>query len=251
MSNTVFKDYSRYYNVLYKEKDYQGEVNYIDALIRKYADGPVQTIIDLGCGTGKHDRFLAEKGYQITGVDLSEDMLAIARQSGIAGAGFYQGDIRSVRLDKKFDVVLSLFHVISYQLSGQDLQQAFNTAKEHLKPGGIFIFDFWYGPGVITDKPTQRKKEAEDDTLKITRYTTPVMHPNDNIVDVQFDVDIMDKKTGQSFQLKEIHRMRYLFMPELRQLLDNAGFSILNEEEWLSGKIPGFNSWNACIIAKN
>ena len=250
MKNPVFKDYSRYYNLLYKDKNYQAETNYIDELIRKYSSQPVTTVLNLGCGTGKHDLFLAKKGYQITGVDLSDDMLDIARQSAIPGANFYQGDIRTLRLNKTFDAVISLFHVMSYQVTWQDLLDAFTTAKAHLNPGGIFIFDFWYGPGVLSDQPTERKKEAEDNELKITRYTTPVMHPNDNIVDVQFDVNITDKKTLQNFQLKETHRMRYLFLPELRQLLDTAGFTILTEEEWLSGQTPGLNSWNACIIAK-
>ncbi|MEP6674221.1 MAG: class I SAM-dependent methyltransferase [Ferruginibacter sp.] len=250
MSSTVFKDYSKYYNLLYKDKDYQKEVGYIDSLIQKYADGQVNSIIDFGCGTGKHDYYLAEKGYHITGVDLSDDMLVIANSSEIRNTDFIQGDIRKVRLGKIYDVALSLFHVISYQQTWQDLFDSFTTAKLHLKSGGIFIFDFWYGPGVISDKPTERKKLVEDEELKIIRYTKPVMFPNDNVVDVNFEVHITDKKTNQEYQLSEIHRMRYLFLPELRNLLSTVGFSVIGEEEWITGAVPAFSSWNACIIAK-
>lgn len=75
---TTFGNYSRYYNLLYKDKDYKGEAGFIYDLIQKYSPG-AKSILDLGCGTGRHDLLLAEKGYAITGVDMSEEMLLIAR----------------------------------------------------------------------------------------------------------------------------------------------------------------------------
>ena len=74
----VFGNYSRYYNLLYKDKDYKGEAGFIHDLIQKYSPG-AKSILDLGCGTGRHDVLLAEKGYVMTGVDMSEEMLLIAR----------------------------------------------------------------------------------------------------------------------------------------------------------------------------
>ncbi len=74
----TFGNYSRYYNLLYKDKDYRGEAGFIHDLIRKYSP-EAKTILDLGCGTGRHDLLLAKKGYAITGVDMSEEMLLIAR----------------------------------------------------------------------------------------------------------------------------------------------------------------------------
>ena len=74
----AFGNYSRYYNLLYKDKDYKGEAGFIHDLIQKYSPG-AKSILDLGCGTGRHDLLLAEKGYAITGVDMSEEMLLIAR----------------------------------------------------------------------------------------------------------------------------------------------------------------------------
>ena len=74
----TFGNYSRYYNLLYKDKDYSGETGFIHDLIQKHSPA-AKTILDLGCGTGRHDFLLAEKGYAITGVDMSEEMLLIAR----------------------------------------------------------------------------------------------------------------------------------------------------------------------------
>src|SRR3990172_5281821 len=75
---TVFGKYSSYYNLLYKDEDYAGEVEYIHNLIQKHSPG-AKSILDLGCGTGRHDLLLAEKGYSVTGVDQSEEMLAVAK----------------------------------------------------------------------------------------------------------------------------------------------------------------------------
>jgi 2-polyprenyl-3-methyl-5-hydroxy-6-metoxy-1,4-benzoquinol methylase len=102
---------------------------------------------------------LAEKGYAMTGVDLSEEMLAVANsqlstaiQQGSLNSqppslNFLQGDIRTVRLGKAFDVVVSLFHVVSYQTTNKDLTDAFATARAHLHRAE-FHFDRWYGPAV-------------------------------------------------------------------------------------------------------
>src|SRR5512136_1906001 len=103
MGMSVFGAYSRYYNLLYKDKDYKGEADYVHRLIEKHRPG-AKSILDLGCGTGRHDLLLAEKGYAVTGVDMSEDMLGVAN-AGVAGRAsrastlsFQRGDIRALRL---------------------------------------------------------------------------------------------------------------------------------------------------------
>jgi SAM-dependent methyltransferase len=246
---SVFKEYSHYYNLLYKDKNYVGEADYIDGLIQKFSITKPYTVLNLGCGTGKHDNLLASKGYKMSGVDFSTDMLDIAREN-YPDIDFFEGDIRTLKLKKRFDVVLSLFHVISYQTLNKDIYDAFLTAKQHLKTGGIFIFDFWYGPSVIAEMPSTRTKEVEDEKLKIVRYTTPKIFPNENRVDVNFDVEITNKQSQEVTKLKELHQMRYLFLPELRQLLNSAGFMIQSEEEWMSGGSLGFHSWSGCIVAR-
>ncbi len=86
----TFGNYSRYYNLLYKDKDYIGEVDFIHDLIQKYSPD-AQNILDLGCGTGRHDALLAEKGYAITGVDMSEEMLLIAHSQQLNSSIFFMG----------------------------------------------------------------------------------------------------------------------------------------------------------------
>lgn len=247
----VFKDYSKYYNLLYKDKDYHAEADYVLSLIQKNSAGS-KSILNLGCGTGNHDFIFADKGFQVTGADLSQGMIDIAsaKLNNRKDLRFIQGDMRELRLHQNFDVVLSLFHVMSYQTSNADLDAAMKTAGDHLEKGGLFIFDCWYGPGVLTDRPSVRNRNFEDDHYLVTRLSTPQLFANTNCVDVQFDVTILDKATQKNYTIHEIHTMRYLFLPELNYYLDKAGFELLNAEEWLSGKELSYTSWNATLVCR-
>lgn len=262
----VFDDYSAYYDLLYQQKDYRAEAAYIHKLIKTHHSN-VKSILDLGCGTGAHDFFLAEMGYNIVGVDQSEKMLNIAEEKKNCftqeiqdKVSFIQGDIRDLKLDEKpdrpacrtgrFDVVTALFHVMSYQTTDDDLQKAFATAAKYLNPGGVFIFDCWYGPAVLAELPEKREKTLEDDTLLIKRTALPVMKEKEQLVEVNYTINITTKATGKTIELKETHRMRYLFLPEIESLFISHGFEMLLSEEWLSSKALGESTWSACFVAK-
>ena len=77
----VFEDYSKFYDTFYKDKDYSEECDFIESVFQRYSGRPVKTILDLGCGTGGHTIPLAERGYLLTGVDLSAWMLKEAKVS--------------------------------------------------------------------------------------------------------------------------------------------------------------------------
>ena len=94
--------YSQYYDLLYQDKDYLKEVKYIDNLIKKYSS-ETRKILDLGCGTGKHDALLCDKGYVIHGVDISEDMLKVAeirRKDREEKLTFSKSDITQLSLNQ-------------------------------------------------------------------------------------------------------------------------------------------------------
>jgi SAM-dependent methyltransferase len=245
-----FGKYSHYYDLLYRDKDYAGEADYVDNLIHKFHLN-TKSILDLGCGTGRHAMHLVKKGYLIHGVDMSEEMLAEAiKRADEEQLTFSEGDIRTIRLDKSFDAIIALFHVISYQTSNEDLQRAFAAACEHLKPDGVLIFDCWYGPAVLTERPVVRIKRVEDDKLEITRLAEPVMRANENVVDVAFHAFIRDKESGVTEEVKETHQIRYLFKPELELLLNQAGFVIEGSFEFQTNKGLDYNTWNACFVAR-
>ena len=247
----VFKEYAKYYDLFYQDKDYNFEVDYVDNLIGKYF-GKADSILDLGCGTGKHAALFAQKGYLVHGVDISKDMIVQAKYNfgDSDKLVFSCGDVRRVDLNEKFDVVLSLFHVFSYQATDDDLKMTFSTIAKHLKKDGIFIFDCWYGPAVLKNKPVKRVKRIENKEVMLTRIANPVVYPDDNIVDVHYDIDFFNKNSGEKGNIKEIHKMRYLFESEIEKFLAEGGLSLLSCEEWVTGKEPTSDSWSVCFVCK-
>lgn len=250
---SVFDEYARYYNLLYADKDYDAEVGYVDQLLKKHATKPVEHIVDIGSGTGNHDLLLARKGYRVDGVDRAVNMVDIARarvKPGLA-VTFHQGDAASFDLGIKADAVVSLFHVMSYLTATDELAAAFANARRHVSSGGLFAFDFWYGPAVLTERPTERLKTMQDDATDVYRFASPVLRENDNVVEVRYKVVVVDRATQQARTIDELHEMRYFFLPELSYLLDRAGFDICAALRWMSlTESPGCHSWNACMVGR-
>lgn len=253
---SVFGEYARYYDLLYRDKPYREEAEYLRRLILSYAP-EAHSLVELGCGTGAHAEHLARAGMEVHGADLSEWMLerAAARRSMLPDdvaqrLHFSPGDVRDIRLGLRVDVVISLFHVMSYQSENSDLQAMFATAREHLRPGGVFVFDVWYGPAVLADRPVVRVKELEDEELRITRIAQPTLYPSRNLVDVHYRIMAYEKRTGCYSETEETHRMRYLFSPEVELLATQAGFIVIDAQEWMSGRVPGFDTWGVCFICR-
>ena len=253
--SSVFNAYARYYDLLYRDKDYAAEVDYVMSLVGRYAP-KAKRILELGCGTGMHAELLARKGYEVHGIDLSESMLAGAEArkrslpSEVADKlSFSLGNARSIRLNEQFDIVLSLFHVMSYQTTETAISAAFDTAAIHLVKGGILFFDYWYGPAVLSQKPATRIKRLGNEDIQVTRIAEPVLRENENIVDVNYEIWIDDRKGGIE-RLSETHNMRYWFLPELAFLLEQTGFEHCSTESWLSELPPSCDSWAACTTAR-
>jgi SAM-dependent methyltransferase len=243
----VFNAYSRYYDLLYRDKDYAAEVEYIDNLLKRYqVSGP--KLLEFGSGTGKHGRLLAERGYQVTGIERSAEMVELAVETD--GFKCQQGDISTIQLGQTFDAVLSMFHVISYQVSNRSATAAFARAADHLRSGGLFIFDVWYSPAVYAQRPEVRVKRMEDDAIQITRIAEPVVILNENRVDVNYTIFVRDRSSGEVQTPTETHPMRHFSLPELDLLATQNGFERLAAEEFLTGNAPSEHTWGVCIVLR-
>ena len=251
----VFQDYAYYYNMIYKEKNHAEEAKIVDRLIKKKVDKKHPIVLNIGCGTGRHDYEFSKLGYIIKGVDLSPDMINVAKDnySDEIEAGmmsFEVGNFQTYETDRQYDIVTSLFHVISYQNSNKEVLDSFNTAYKVLKNQGVFVFDLWYGPGVLTILPENRIKRVENKDNILIRYANPVVYYNKNIVDVNYDVLVIDKTTNIARTITETHSMRYFFLPEIENMLGQCGFKLLEILDCDSLESVNQMSWTAYIIAE-
>ena len=244
-SPSVFNAYSRYYDVLYCDKDYEGEATYIRGILSRHGVSS-GALLELGCGTGKHGRLLAAHGYTVQGIERSAEMVA---QAAVApGFSCQQGDICTIRMGCTYDAVLSLFHVLSYQTSNKNVHAVFARAAEHLKPGGIFVFDFWYSPAVYTLQPTTRVKRMSDEHVEVMRIAEPHLYPNENRVDVEYTICAKEKASGDIQTLTELHPMRHFSLPEIDLFANAAGLKRIAAEEFLTANVPSENTWGVCVI---
>ena len=252
---TNFELYAAYYDLLYEDKRYGDEAAFVAQLIRDHAPG-ARSILELGCGTGKHALELAQRGFSITGIDRSSGMVAAANarfpDTGLPAdvtVKFDLGDVRTARLGGTFDAVVSLFHVMSYQVTDSDLMATIRTAAEHLADGGVFIFDCWYGPAVLSARPEVRVRRGENSQLSVFRVAEPVMDPKRNVVDVHYTIWIEQKPSGAISVVREVHPMRYLFVPEIETMLASAGFRLHHACEWMTSKTLDCSTWSATFVA--
>lgn len=256
MTATPFGSYAAYYDLLYRDKDYTAEARFVHDELQRAQPG-ARTILEFGCGTGAHAEQLVGLGYMVDGVDQSAGMLdaARARRNAMPAdqasrLSVHESGIGDVTLGRTFDAVISLFHVFSYQADNDSLSRAIRAARSHLSPGGVLLFDCWYGPGVLTDRPAVRVKRLSNEAIDVTRIAEPTLHINDNVVDVNYQVFIRRKSDQHVDELTEEHRMRYFFVPELRFMLESHGFAFEGAFEWLTGAQPGAGSWAVYVIAR-
>ncbi len=246
------KEYSTAYDSLYRDKDYEKECDFIETIFQKFTS-EVKTVLDLGCGTGSHALILSRRGYKVTGIDRSEDMLKIAKKRASnenLAVEFIKGDITNIDLKKKFDAVIAMFAVMGYQTTNYALSKACQVARKHLNTGRIFIFDCWHGPAVLAEKPGMRIKEVKkDENYRIIRFTEPVLDILNHTVETKFKL-LRIKKGHLINETNESHIMRFLFPQEIRYFLEIAGFSEIEFCPFLElEKHLTDHDWNMAIIA--
>ncbi|HYH23300.1 MAG TPA: class I SAM-dependent methyltransferase [Azospirillum sp.] len=233
MSGVFGTAYAAVYDALYGEKDYAGECALIERLFATYASAPIASVLDLGCGTGGHALPLAGRGLRVTGVDRSPAMLDRAREKAaarVAEAGgpapdLVEGDVRALRLDRVFDAAIMMFAVLGYQHGNDDLLATLASVRRHLPPSGLFLFDVWYGPAVLGQRPEERVRTITRGDERILRTTRPDLDIRAQICRVYFHVLRIagDRVAGEA---REVHAMRFFFDRELELALAAAGFRL-------------------------
>jgi SAM-dependent methyltransferase len=247
---TVFgAEYAAAYDTLYRDKDYSAECDLIECVFRAYAGEHVRRVLDLGCGTGGHAARLAQRGYQVVGVDRSEAMLERAQARG-SSARFVEADILGLDLGETFDAVVMMFAVLGYQVTNAEVLRALATVRRHLRPGGVFVADAWYGPAVLRERPTDRLKVQDTPDGQLIRAASGELDVRHHLCSVRYHVWRIDHAERVS-QTTEEHRMRFFFPLELEALAAQSEMQVVR-----LGQFPEFDrepdegSWNVMLVAR-
>ena len=253
MTGSFGATYSQAYDALYADKDYEAECDLIESMADRHGRGG-RTVLDLGCGTGRHAVVLAARGWEVTGVDLSPEMLALAQRRG-ADAGLPEldlraGDVRTVRLGRRYDVVLLMFAVLGYQLTDADVTATLETARAHIESGGVLLFDVWNGPAVEAIGPSDRTKSVGDGDRTIRRRARGALDVSTRTCIVDYSIDqLIDDEVIRTDH--EQHRMRYFFEDELRELSRQAGLEIVKTSAFPDLERTASDAdWNALYVAR-
>ncbi|HEV2764973.1 MAG TPA: class I SAM-dependent methyltransferase [Pyrinomonadaceae bacterium] len=257
MSENFGRTYAGVYDLLYAEKDYEGECDAVERLFRTHADGRVREVLDLGCGTGGHALPLARRGYSVVGLDRSEEMRARAEEklktSDITGGGhaeFMLGDVRGADLGRRFDACLMMFAVLGYQTGNEDVLAALKAARRHLREGGLFVFDVWYGPAVLAERPSERVKILETERGHVIRVAAGELDARRHACTVRYQVWRVEEGRPIEHTAEE-HSVRFFFPLELEHLLSCAGFEMLRLGSFPDfERDPGEQTWNVMCAAR-
>lgn len=216
-----YEQFAHIYDWALSELPYEQWLTYIESLFEKYQSEP-KLILDLGCGTGSMTNLMAQKGYEMMGVDLSEDMLAVAREKATeAGLDviYLNQDMTELDLYGTVDGVISCGDALNYILDEEDLLMAFKKVNMFLNPGGLFIFDMntlYKFKDVLGNKTYAENQEDQ-------AYIWENYFYEDESIN-EYEVNIFMKNDEGTFtKTTEIHHERAYSVAELKGLLEAAG----------------------------
>lgn len=245
----MFQSYKRsalYYDMFYHRLiNYQAECDRLEHIFEKHCGSAVRSILDIGCGTGNHDFILAKRGYTVTGVDRSENMIRIARKKSgrRRNPAFYRMDMRNVTLDRKFDAVFLLLGAFEYLLTNSDIRAFFKSTKHLLN--GVLVFDFsqGYGPKWWS---RMRDKTARRVLVRMDDWTTRKR----NRLRGDFHWYVMNSgETRILDRFSESHFVRTHSISEIRRVLSANRFQLLSFYD-MKLKPPTSSSFRVICVAK-
>jgi SAM-dependent methyltransferase len=249
----VFNSYGKYYDIIYADKNYEKECNFLEEIFQKYSKFETRSILDGGCGTGGHAIPLAKRGYEVTGIDLSKEMISIAKEKTSkngTNVNFNVMDLRKLQLNKKFDAAICMFAVISYLTEDKGLIEALHNIRKHLKDSALLIFDFWYGPAVLTILPTSKMKAIEKEGVKVVRFAEPHLNASRRLCDVDYYFLVIKENLVQ-YEGKEKHTIRFYFPEEIKHHLEKSNFQLIRFCPFLElDGTPNERTWNVAAIAQ-
>ena len=201
------------------------------------------TVLDAACGTGLSSIPFGRRGYRVTGVDRCEEMLAQARQKAeeaALDAAFVCADLLDMDVETRFDAAVCMHSGLDYFLDLNDLSCVFRSLRRHLKPGGLFAFD------KCLDEPEfYRAAYTDSRTLSCGTVTFRYSWDKKRKLFDQRCVVMRNGPDGRVRRSEVLHRMRAVEVGELVEMVESAGFRVLEPPVVFTILDPGMGIFRA------
>jgi len=204
-----------WYHVLYKHRDFNEAELFIDNICQYLSLAKESVVLDLACGKGRHAIYLAKKGYEVVGLDLSARSITEASQSANDRLQFQIHDMRQLWKAAYFDVVFNLFTSFGYFEDQMDDEAVLKSIAAGLKQDGLFVFDYLHATHVQETHIARENQEHEGIVFSISRHLSEQWI----VKQIEFVVD------GQSYCFYE--KVRNYTPEELATMLQRCGFTII------------------------
>lgn len=206
------------YLEVYKHRNFQDAENLVSLILNVWNIKINSSILDLACGAGRHSIIFAKKGFDVTGVDLSRKLLSIAKENcrnENLKIDFIRGDLRNFLTAKKFDLITNLFTSFGYFINDDDNYRIFQSAKEHLKNNGFFVFDYF----------NKQFLEKNLNSNSSENWNDLIINQNRKIIGKRIVKQISITKNNHTKEF--IESVRLFSSTELLEKLNEFGFTIL------------------------
>lgn len=232
----IYSHFAAVYDRLMADAPYEEWLKWLDK--KALANGlRGKRLLDLGCGTGTLTLMAARAGYPVTGVDLSEDMLAVAQAKAVAKGilpAFIQQDMRALELGQTYEVVMAFCDVLNYLTTADDVRRTFQAVYHHLKPGGLFLFDVHSIHKIDDIFQNASYCSGEEEVAYIWEcFQGP--HPHSVYHELSF---FIQQPSGLYQRLDETHLERTFTLEIYRDWLIAAGFSNVSIHADFQEKAP-------------
>ena len=236
-----FEDWfdSKYYHILYKNRDQQEAENFLTNLNHLEYFKNRSNIIDVGCGKGRHALLLSRIGHNVTGIDLSESSISSAKRHESKNLKFEIADMRKYIRINSFDIALSLFTSFGYFEDKEDDRKVIKVLNKNLKKNGILIIDFLNSKKVISNLVNSEIRIIDEIKFEIKRQFDRGF--------IKKNINIYDNKKHYFFQ----ERVRALTKKDFKKMLDIVGMKIIDIfGDYNLNEFDESNSDRLIIIAK-
>ena len=224
----MFTKTAQFYDQIYSFKDYEAETQKIVNHINQLNPG-AQRILDVACGTSEHARHLT-KDFKVDGIDLEPEFIAIAQEKVPSGQ-FRVADMSDFKMGERYDVVLCLFSSIGYLTKAEEVINALQCFKKHLKPGGVIIVEPWFTPEQWHSGAVYMVNVDEPD-LKICRMS--VSEREGNLSKLNFHYLVGTSQGVEHFT--EEHTLALYTQDEMLSFFEEAGLSVSYDPEGITGR---------------